>query len=69
MYPRGVGEGTGTHLSVFLEVQDGIWEPSIEFKMTLINQADASKSQVSSGQSLRSYCRREPDCCPNAGIC
>jgi hypothetical protein len=42
VYPEGA---KGTRLSVFLEAQDDMWkQPSAEFKITLVNQADASKS-------------------------
>ncbi|KAG1673777.1 hypothetical protein FOA52_002346 [Chlamydomonas sp. UWO 241] len=44
VYPAGDGDGVGTHLSVFLETQDDMWEPSADYKITLLNQADASKS-------------------------
>jgi hypothetical protein len=43
VYPQQ-GVPKGTRLYVFLEVQDDMWEPSAEFKITLVNQADASKS-------------------------
>ncbi|KAG1656641.1 hypothetical protein FOA52_008865 [Chlamydomonas sp. UWO 241] len=42
--PDGYGDAEGTHLSVFLEAQDDMWAPSAEFKFTMLNQADASKS-------------------------
>ncbi|KAG1673776.1 hypothetical protein FOA52_002345 [Chlamydomonas sp. UWO 241] len=45
MYPEGCDDGEGTHLSVFLEAQDAMWEPTAEFKVTVVNQADASKSR------------------------
>ncbi|KAG1656642.1 hypothetical protein FOA52_008866 [Chlamydomonas sp. UWO 241] len=44
VYPGGWSAAKGTHLSVFLEAQDAMWAPSAEFKLTLVNQADASKS-------------------------
>jgi hypothetical protein len=43
--PFGFGGGKGTHLSVWLVAQDGMWQPSAEIKLTLVNQADASKSR------------------------
>ncbi|KAG1679804.1 hypothetical protein FOA52_012716 [Chlamydomonas sp. UWO 241] len=39
--PDEYGTGKGTHLSVYLEAQDTMWEPSTEFKFTLLNQADS----------------------------
>ncbi|KAG1669248.1 hypothetical protein FOA52_003285 [Chlamydomonas sp. UWO 241] len=42
--PRGDAIGAGTHLSVYLEAFTSFWEPDAEIKITLINQADASKS-------------------------
>ncbi|KAG1679813.1 hypothetical protein FOA52_012725 [Chlamydomonas sp. UWO 241] len=47
--PDGRGDGKGTHLSVYLEMVDEIWAPSAEFKLTLLNQADGSKSISRSG--------------------
>ncbi|KAG1669260.1 hypothetical protein FOA52_003297 [Chlamydomonas sp. UWO 241] len=47
--PDGSAEGNGTHLAVFLVVQDEMWEPNIEFEFTLVNQADASKSITTGG--------------------
>jgi hypothetical protein len=44
--PRGFGVGKDTHLSVFLELQDTLWAPSAEYKLTLVNQADVSKSHL-----------------------
>ncbi|KAG1669269.1 hypothetical protein FOA52_003307 [Chlamydomonas sp. UWO 241] len=35
---------TGNDLADFLETQDDMWEPSAEYKITLVNQADASDS-------------------------
>jgi hypothetical protein len=33
------------HLSVWLEMQDGMWAPpTAEYQIKLVNQADASKS-------------------------
>ncbi|KAG1679806.1 hypothetical protein FOA52_012718 [Chlamydomonas sp. UWO 241] len=43
-YPGGDQGGQGSHLSALLEVQDGMWNPKVEIKLTLVNQADASKS-------------------------
>jgi hypothetical protein len=36
--------GSKTHLSVYMEVQDAMWKPRSECKITVVNQADASKS-------------------------
>ncbi|KAG1679822.1 hypothetical protein FOA52_012735 [Chlamydomonas sp. UWO 241] len=44
VYPDGYADGQGTHLGVYLEVQDEMWQPSAEYKFTLLNQADGSKS-------------------------
>ncbi|KAG1673739.1 hypothetical protein FOA52_002308 [Chlamydomonas sp. UWO 241] len=48
VYPLGTsgpdGIGKGTHVSVFLEAQDVMWRPSAEYKFTLVNQANPSKS-------------------------
>ncbi|KAG1680618.1 hypothetical protein FOA52_015067 [Chlamydomonas sp. UWO 241] len=49
MFPAGNNVGRGTHLSVFLEVQDSMWEPTAEFKLAVVNQADASKSHFTGG--------------------
>ncbi|KAG1673774.1 hypothetical protein FOA52_002343 [Chlamydomonas sp. UWO 241] len=38
---KGYDGGEGTHLAVFLEAQDDMWEPSTEYKITVVNQADA----------------------------
>jgi hypothetical protein len=43
VFPKGNGEGAGTHLSVFLEAQDTMWAPTAECTFTLVNQADASR--------------------------
>jgi hypothetical protein len=61
VFPQGYGAGKGTHLSVFLELQDAMWAPAaVKYKLTVVNQADASKS-VSLGKSqpmMRPYCRQ-----------
>ncbi|KAG1679172.1 hypothetical protein FOA52_000528 [Chlamydomonas sp. UWO 241] len=44
MYPEGYGRAKGTHLSVFLEAQDVMWAPSVEYAVTLVHQAEASRS-------------------------
>jgi hypothetical protein len=44
VHPNGKQRGTGTHLAVYLMVQDDMWQPSAEIKLTLVNHADASKS-------------------------
>ncbi|KAG1670273.1 hypothetical protein FOA52_003623 [Chlamydomonas sp. UWO 241] len=43
--PDGWGVDQGTHLTVFLEALDNMWTTtSVEYKVTLLNQADASNS-------------------------
>ncbi|KAG1670268.1 hypothetical protein FOA52_003618 [Chlamydomonas sp. UWO 241] len=42
---RGFGMDGGTHLTVSLEAQDNMWGPSAQYRITLVNQADASKSR------------------------
>ncbi|KAG1674605.1 hypothetical protein FOA52_001854 [Chlamydomonas sp. UWO 241] len=50
--PSGCGDVKGTHLSVFLELQDAMWAPgSVKYKLTVVNQADASKSLSKGGSS------------------
>jgi hypothetical protein len=49
VYPEGDGTAKGTHLAVFLALEDAMWTPSAKYALTLVNQADASKS-VSYGQ-------------------
>jgi hypothetical protein len=49
VHPNGKRGGTGTHLSGDLYPVDGMWQPTAEIKLTLVNQADASKSR-SKGQ-------------------
>ncbi|KAG1654976.1 hypothetical protein FOA52_004563 [Chlamydomonas sp. UWO 241] len=46
VYAQGTGHGAaaGTHLSVYLELGDDMWAPKVHHKVTLVNQADASKS-------------------------
>ncbi|KAG1659958.1 hypothetical protein FOA52_010591 [Chlamydomonas sp. UWO 241] len=44
VYPEGCEKGKGTHLSVFIQAQDDTWGPSAEYKLTVVNQMDASKS-------------------------
>lgn len=44
VYPGGRKEGKGTHMSVFLELLDTMWQPSADFMLTLVNQVDVSKS-------------------------
>ncbi|KAG1674617.1 hypothetical protein FOA52_001866 [Chlamydomonas sp. UWO 241] len=45
VHPQGNGADQGTHLSVFLELQDAMWAPeAVKYKLTAVNQADASKS-------------------------
>jgi hypothetical protein len=48
VHPCGHGDGKGSHMSVFLEVEEAMWSPRAEFKITLVNQADASKSHSAS---------------------
>ncbi|KAG1667002.1 hypothetical protein FOA52_014314 [Chlamydomonas sp. UWO 241] len=57
--PNGSGIGEGTHLSVYLEARDELWELSATFNFTVVNQADASKS-VSDGSDMKMF---------NSGIC
>lgn len=41
-----------THLSIFLEEHGGgMWAPTAEYSLTVVNRADASKSR-STGESL-----------------
>ncbi|KAG1671685.1 hypothetical protein FOA52_007476 [Chlamydomonas sp. UWO 241] len=42
LHPEGTDDGAGTHLSVYLEAQDDMWKPRAEYKITAVNQADAS---------------------------
>ncbi|KAG1671683.1 hypothetical protein FOA52_007474 [Chlamydomonas sp. UWO 241] len=49
LHPEGTDAGAGTHLSVQLEVQDVMWKPRAEFKITAFNQADASKASSAGG--------------------
>ncbi|KAG1664744.1 hypothetical protein FOA52_004752 [Chlamydomonas sp. UWO 241] len=44
LHPGGYGNGTGTHLSMFLEAQEAMWAPTAEY-----NQADASRSHSFGG--------------------
>jgi hypothetical protein len=50
VHPGGWGDGKITRLSVFLEAQDDMWVPSAEYKFTVVNQVDGTKSR-SEGQS------------------
>ncbi|KAG1674608.1 hypothetical protein FOA52_001857 [Chlamydomonas sp. UWO 241] len=59
MDPQGCGIGKGTHLSVFLELQDAMWAPgAVKCKLTAVNQADASKSVSKS--FTRTFCVDAP---------
>jgi hypothetical protein len=49
VHPDGVDQGQGTHLSVSLDALDAFFEMRVEYKFTLVNQVDASKS-LSYGQ-------------------
>jgi hypothetical protein len=49
MHPRG-RNGNGTDLSVFLDSHTDMWAPRAKYTLTLVNEADASKSR-SHGQS------------------
>ncbi|KAG1665999.1 hypothetical protein FOA52_010097 [Chlamydomonas sp. UWO 241] len=44
LHPRG-RNGDGSHLSVFLDLQDPMWAPHTQYKLSLVKQADASKSR------------------------
>ncbi|KAG1673772.1 hypothetical protein FOA52_002341 [Chlamydomonas sp. UWO 241] len=60
-YPKGLGVGKDTHLSVYLEAQDAMWAPAAEYKFTLVNQADGSKSH-STGDKESTFDRGESSC-------
>jgi hypothetical protein len=44
VFPGGTGVGSGTHLSVDLQVVDDMWTPTASATLTLVNQADGDKS-------------------------
>ncbi|KAG1655836.1 hypothetical protein FOA52_013292 [Chlamydomonas sp. UWO 241] len=41
--------GVGNHLSVHLQPQNYMWEPIVEYKLTLVNQTEASRSHSIEG--------------------
>ncbi|KAG1680629.1 hypothetical protein FOA52_015078 [Chlamydomonas sp. UWO 241] len=64
--PLGYNAGQGTHLSVSLVVLDGMWEPTAEFKLTVVNQARASESCSSGGVHV--FTSDQPSCGPRKFI-
>ncbi|KAG1674731.1 hypothetical protein FOA52_013566 [Chlamydomonas sp. UWO 241] len=61
VWPEGEGDDLGTHLSVYLEAQDVMWAASAQSTLTVVNQADASKS--CSGGSAGNPDVYNKDCC------
>ncbi|KAG1655833.1 hypothetical protein FOA52_013289 [Chlamydomonas sp. UWO 241] len=56
VYPDGHGSDTGVYLTVFLEAQDTMWEPTAGYKVTVVNQAgrqqDSSPTSLDAKKSL-----------------
>ncbi|KAG1663813.1 hypothetical protein FOA52_013378 [Chlamydomonas sp. UWO 241] len=55
----GHGKGKGTHLSVYRHAEDAMWEPTADYRLTLINHADAKKS-ITKGTITRKFSVDDP---------
>ncbi|KAG1667000.1 hypothetical protein FOA52_014312 [Chlamydomonas sp. UWO 241] len=58
-HPNGSSAAQGTHLSVYLEVQDAMWEPSATYKFTVVNQHDTGSSTSKFNREIPCWGRRK----------